>query len=79
VKRLFDGTQVSSVLDFGGPRDNDRAHGILKGKLNLTKDEVSKTFDVSVSRIVDSCLKLLAGRKILVGNWPMTPSSLIKV
>jgi hypothetical protein len=54
------------VIEFGTPRDNDRVLGILKGKLSLTKVEVSATFDGVVSRIVDSCLNLLRGRKVQV-------------
>jgi hypothetical protein len=57
------------VLDFGGPRDNDRSLGILKGKLSLTQAEVSSTFDGVVSRIMDSCLHLLRGRKVQVSIY----------
>ncbi|KAG8813937.1 hypothetical protein FRC17_001373, partial [Serendipita sp. 399] len=63
-KRIFDGTQVTNTLDFGGARDNDRAHGILKGKITVSKDEVGRSFDDVVARTMESCLKLLHGRKI---------------
>ncbi|PVF96878.1 hypothetical protein CPB86DRAFT_786515 [Serendipita vermifera] len=77
TKRLFDGTQPLNVLEFGRARDNDRAHGILKGKIGLTAEEVSKTFDDTVSRTIASCLKLLRGRKVqnvlLVGGFGDSP------
>ncbi|PVF96876.1 hypothetical protein CPB86DRAFT_735972 [Serendipita vermifera] len=77
AKRLFNGTQTLNVLQFGKARDNDRDHGILKGKLGLTAAEVSKTFDETVTRTVDSCIKLLRGRKVqhhlLVGGFGASP------
>ncbi|CAG8644588.1 7679_t:CDS:2, partial [Acaulospora colombiana] len=60
TKRLFDGTQSSNVVQFGRARDNDRSHGILKGKINLTTAEVRSTFDDTVARTVSSCGKLLS-------------------
>ncbi|PVF96864.1 hypothetical protein CPB86DRAFT_475981 [Serendipita vermifera] len=77
TKRIFDGTQTSNVINFGGPRDNDRDHGILKGKLTLTRAEVSTTFDDVVAKTVNSNLRLLRGRKIqhllLVGGFGESP------
>jgi hypothetical protein len=57
------------VVGFGGRHDNDRAHGILQGKITLTKSEVGGTFDEVVGRIVASCLKLLKGRMIQVSYF----------
>lgn len=65
---MFDGSQESNVVAFGGRRDNDRAHNILQGKITLTKSEVGETFDEVVRKIVDSCLKLWRGRRIQVGH-----------
>jgi hypothetical protein len=63
---VFDGTQTSSILSFGNARDNDRDNGIIKGKLTLSLGEVASTFDDTVTRTVDSCLRLLQGRNIQV-------------
>ncbi|KAG8792690.1 hypothetical protein FRC17_008556, partial [Serendipita sp. 399] len=77
TKRLFSGTQDSNILDFGGRRDNDREHNIIQGKITLTRNEVSRTFDEVITRTVNSCLKLLRGRKIqyllLVGGFGESP------
>ncbi|KAG8819814.1 hypothetical protein FRC18_011910 [Serendipita sp. 400] len=77
TKRIFDGTQTTNILDFGGSRDNDRAHGILKGKITLSKEEVGRSFDDVIARVMESCLKLLHGRKIkhllLVGGFGESP------
>ncbi|PVF96877.1 hypothetical protein CPB86DRAFT_826887 [Serendipita vermifera] len=77
TKRLFDGTQSLNVVQFGRSRDNDRAHGIIKGKLNLTAAEVGSTFDETVNRIATSCGKLIGGHKIehilLVGGFGDSP------
>ncbi|KAG8814805.1 hypothetical protein FRC19_001467 [Serendipita sp. 401] len=77
TKRLFNGTQDSNVIDFGGRRDNDRAHNIIQGKITLGKNEVASTFDDVSMRTVNSCLKLLRGRKIqhllLVGGFGESP------
>ncbi|KAG8752843.1 hypothetical protein FRC14_006669 [Serendipita sp. 396] len=73
TKRLFDGSQNSNVIEFGTRRDNDRDCGIIQGKLTLTNLEVSAMFDPAIARSIDSCLKLLGGRKIrhllLVGGF----------
>jgi hypothetical protein len=63
---VFDGSQTSNVIAFGNPGDNDRPNGVIKGKFLLTKEEVDSTFEDVVSRTVQSCLKLLRGRKIQV-------------
>ncbi|PVF96862.1 hypothetical protein CPB86DRAFT_786494 [Serendipita vermifera] len=77
TKRIFDGTQTSSILQFGTPRDNDRDRGILKGKISLTRAEVRSTFEGVASRIMESCLVLLRGRKVqyllLVGGFGESP------
>ncbi|PVF93802.1 hypothetical protein CPB86DRAFT_741905 [Serendipita vermifera] len=77
TKRVFDGTQPSNILSFGNARDNDREHGIIKGKLTLSKHEVAGTFDDTVTRTVDSCLRLLDGRDIqhllVVGGFGGSP------
>ncbi|KAG8813319.1 hypothetical protein FRC17_001607, partial [Serendipita sp. 399] len=77
TKRLFDGTQDSNVIEFGTRRDNDREFGIVQGKLTLTQLEVSMTFDAAVARSVESCFKLLKGRKVkhllLVGGFGESP------
>ncbi|KAG8778127.1 hypothetical protein FRC15_010959 [Serendipita sp. 397] len=77
TKRLFDGTQTSNVVDFGGNKDNDRSYGIIKGKLILSKDEVAQTFDNVIGGIVESCQKLLRGRRVehilLVGGFGESP------
>ncbi|KAG8822500.1 hypothetical protein FRC19_005842, partial [Serendipita sp. 401] len=64
TERVFDGSQESLVIEFGGRRDNDRDYGILQGKITLTGSEVGTTFDQVIKRSTDSCLKLLAGRKV---------------
>ncbi|KAG8846504.1 hypothetical protein FRB91_000722 [Serendipita sp. 411] len=77
TKRLFDGTQTSNMVDFGGNKDNDRSYGIIKGKLILSKDEVAQTFDNVIGGIVESCQKLLRGRRVehilLVGGFGESP------
>lgn len=55
------------MIHFGRNNDNDRAFNIIKGKMSLTQDDINTTFDRVVARTVDSCLKLLRGRKIDVG------------
>lgn len=70
TKRVFDGSQPSNVLHFGRSNDNDRAYNIMKGKISLEKAEVAGTYDHVVSRIHDSCLKLLRGYKIQVRDLP---------
>lgn len=66
TKRIFDDTQPSNVIHFGRSGDNDRENGIIKGKLSLNKDEVGSTYDDVVTRIVNSCLRLLRGQKVQV-------------
>lgn len=70
TKRIFDGTHESSVIQFGFSSDNDRPHDIIKGKMSLNKAEVAITFDNVITRIVDSCLKLLRGQKVKVRRYP---------
>ncbi|KAG8830436.1 hypothetical protein FRC18_008097 [Serendipita sp. 400] len=77
TKRVFDGSQESLVIEFGGRRDNDRDYGILQGKITLTGSEVGTTFDQVINRSSDSCLKLLGGRRVkhllLVGGFGESP------
>ncbi|PVF93781.1 hypothetical protein CPB86DRAFT_818517 [Serendipita vermifera] len=77
TKRQFDGGLESYSLQFGTSRDNDRQYGILKGRLMLSKDEIASVFANVIDRIVESCLKLLRGRKIsyllLVGGFGESP------
>ncbi|KAG9054865.1 hypothetical protein FS842_003929 [Serendipita sp. 407] len=77
TKRVFDGSQESNVIEFGGRRDNDREYGIIQGKITLTASEVCTAFDSVIKRSTDSCLKLLAGRKVkhllLVGGFGESP------
>ncbi|KIM25122.1 hypothetical protein M408DRAFT_223772 [Serendipita vermifera MAFF 305830] len=72
TKRLFDDTQNSSVVDFGSSRDTDRARGIIKGKLSMSREEVRAAFDDVIQRIMNNCSLLLRGRKvqhILLVGW----------
>lgn len=77
TKRLFDGTNESYVIDFGGRQDNDREFGILKGKLTLSREEVASAFNDVLRQITDSCLRLRKDRKIrhllLVGGFGESP------
>ncbi|KIM20882.1 hypothetical protein M408DRAFT_30017 [Serendipita vermifera MAFF 305830] len=70
TKRLFDDTQTSYVVDFGSSRDTDRARGIIKGKLSMSREEVRATFDDVIKRIMDNCSLLLRGRKVQVRSNP---------
>ncbi|KIM25125.1 hypothetical protein M408DRAFT_331413 [Serendipita vermifera MAFF 305830] len=73
TKRLFDGEVTSYAVDFGNTRDNDRPNGIIKGRLSLITTEIASTFEDVIKRTMDSCLKLLSGRKVqyilLVGGF----------
>ncbi|PVF91015.1 hypothetical protein CPB86DRAFT_746070 [Serendipita vermifera] len=77
TKRLFGSDLSSNAIHFGRNSDNDRTHGILKGRITLTSEEIGSTFDGSVTRTVDSCLKLLRGHKVqhllLVGGFGESP------
>lgn len=67
TKRKFDGSQTS-IIRFGKDWDNDRAHGVVKGRLTLTRDEVQISFAAVVPRIVASVSNLLDGRKVEVSH-----------
>lgn len=73
TKRLFDGEMTNYAVEFGTTRDNDRPRGIIKGRLSLTMNEVSSTFEDVIHRIVNSCLVLLCARNVkyvlLVGGF----------
>src|SRR5258706_2575964 len=49
--------------------DNDREHGVWKGRITLTKDDVEQTFIEVVPRIESSCLTLTSGRKVEVSAF----------
>lgn len=68
TKRKFDGTQTS-IIRFGKDWDNDRAHGIVKGRLTLSKEDVTASFNSVVPRIVASVSNLLDGRKVEVNGF----------
>jgi hypothetical protein len=57
---------MNSIIKFGRDWDNDREHGIFKGRITLTKEEVEGTFQEVIPRIVSSCSNLLNGRKVEV-------------
>jgi hypothetical protein len=65
TKRKFDGTQAS-IIRFGKDWDNDRPHGIIKGRLTLSKEDVATAFNAVIPRIVSSVSNLLDGRKVEV-------------
>ncbi|KIM20871.1 hypothetical protein M408DRAFT_30005 [Serendipita vermifera MAFF 305830] len=73
TKRLFDGEMTNYAVEFGTTRDNDRPKGIIKGRLSLTMNEISSTFEDVIQRIVNSCLVLLCARNVkyvlLVGGF----------
>ncbi|PVF93791.1 hypothetical protein CPB86DRAFT_767059 [Serendipita vermifera] len=77
TKRRFGGDLSSNVISFGRNSDNDREHGIFKGKITLTPEEIQSTFDDVVTKIVGSCLKLLRNYQIqpilLVGGFGESP------
>ena len=49
--------------------DNDRDHGVWKGRITLTKDDVEQAFVEVIPRIESSCLHLISGRKIEVSAF----------
>ena len=49
--------------------DNDREHGIWKGRITLTKDDVEQTFGEVVPRILSSCSNLVSGTKVEVSKF----------
>ncbi|KAG8813629.1 hypothetical protein FRC17_001476 [Serendipita sp. 399] len=64
TKRTFDGSQLSNVIQFGTPRDNDKEHNIAKGKLTLNRDEVGAAYTGVISNITRSCRELLGNRDV---------------
>ncbi|PVF93795.1 hypothetical protein CPB86DRAFT_87047 [Serendipita vermifera] len=66
-KRLYGGELSSNVIHFGRTTDNDRQHGIRKGRINLTTDEIASAFDGPVMRTVESCLRVLKDHRVQVG------------
>ena len=48
--------------------DNDREHGVWKGRITLTKDDVGQTFNEVLPRIESSCSNLVSGRKVEVST-----------
>ncbi|CAG7852131.1 SubName: Full=Uncharacterized protein {ECO:0000313/EMBL:CCA70381.1} [Serendipita indica DSM 11827] len=77
TKRKFDGTNASSIIKFGKDWDNDKAHGVVKGRITLTRSDVETTFNEVLPRIVASCSHLVSGRKVehllLVGGFGESP------
>src|SRR5258706_15654292 len=49
--------------------DNDREHGVWKGRITLTKDDVEQAFSEVVPRIVSSCSNLISDRKVEVSAF----------
>ncbi|CAG8593924.1 9809_t:CDS:2, partial [Acaulospora colombiana] len=70
TKRLFGGSLPSNIIHFGRNSDNDREHSILKGKLTLTNEEISSTFEESIARTVQSCMKILGNQRTRFGESP---------
>ena len=50
-------------------KDNDREHGVWKGRITLTKDDLEQAFISVLSRIESSCLNLISGRKVEVNAF----------
>ncbi|KAG8813630.1 hypothetical protein FRC17_001477 [Serendipita sp. 399] len=77
TKRTFDGSQTSNIIHFGTPRDNDKNHGIVKGKLTLGRDDVGAAYTRVISNITESCRTLLGNRNVqhllLVGGFGESP------
>jgi hypothetical protein len=72
TKRLFGGPYSSNIIHFGRSSDNDREKGVIKGRITLTSEEIQYTFDDVVTKIIDSCLKLLRGYQVQVCHcWIM--------
>lgn len=63
---MFDGSQETIAIRFGGNRDQDRDYGIVRGVITLTKQEVASTFDPAIKSILESCRRLMDGTKIQV-------------
>src|SRR5258706_16272549 len=49
--------------------DNDREHGVWKGRITLTKDDVEQMFGEVVPRIISSCSNLISGTKVEVSTF----------
>lgn len=67
AKRKFDGTQERTSLRLQGnvdTRENDPVHGIYKGYVHLTKEEVAETFDAVVPMIIRSVRRLF-GKQVV--------------
>ncbi|KAG8804321.1 hypothetical protein FRC16_009534 [Serendipita sp. 398] len=77
TKRAFYGNQASYTIHFGFPRDNDRNHGIIKGKLSLTREEVEAAYTKVTSSITTSCKEFFGDRTVqhllLVGGFGESP------
>ncbi|KAG8817276.1 hypothetical protein FRC17_011312, partial [Serendipita sp. 399] len=77
TKVIFDGTQISNIINFGGPHDNDKENNILRGKLILSQLEVCKIFDDVIARIVKGCLEIIQAGKVkhlfLLGSFGESP------
>ncbi|KAG8802706.1 hypothetical protein FRC17_006362, partial [Serendipita sp. 399] len=77
IKKIFDGTQPSSVLHFGYNSDTDRQLGITRGRLYLSTQEVQNAFDHTILQIITNCKVLLLGYEVqhllLVGGFGESP------
>ncbi|KAG8816704.1 hypothetical protein FRC17_000214 [Serendipita sp. 399] len=73
TKRLFDGTQEKSNIQFGRNKDNDPSYGILKGRITIDKELIEKSFNVTIQQIISSIRKLIGNRDVhhllLVGGF----------
>ena len=48
--------------------DNDREHGVWKGRITLTKEDVEQTFRDVIPRIESSCSNLVSGKDVEVST-----------
>ncbi|KAG8829563.1 hypothetical protein FRC17_006389 [Serendipita sp. 399] len=73
TKRLFDGTQEKSNIQFGHNKDNDPSYGILKGRITIDKELIEKSFNITIQQIISSIRKLIGNRNVhhllLVGGF----------
>ncbi|KAG8826100.1 hypothetical protein FRC19_009707 [Serendipita sp. 401] len=70
TKRLFDGTQESSIIQFGRNKDNDPDFGITKGRITVDRETIRKSFDVTIERMISSVKRLIGNRDVHVSGIP---------
>lgn len=63
TKRMFDGTNATNVIKFGGNRDTDKSVGIFKGQISLKKDEVLAAFAPVLDNIIRSIHRLMSNKR----------------